>query len=98
MKATRVKFKGADVTVSELTVTQLESAVESSKSFTMIDRIFDSEVVTQSMLEQATGLSGDELRSSYPSEIRLLVDGFKEVNPDFLSGMAAVEKRVAESK
>lgn len=44
------KFKGQDISVRELTVTELDDILANAGEMSMIDRIFDADLVTESML------------------------------------------------
>lgn len=90
MNVKTVKFKGQDVQVHELTVAQLDQVLGSSGELSMIDRIFNPDMVNEQMLTLATGLPTEDLRGSLPSDLRPLVDAVKEVNPDFLSGLGSL--------
>lgn len=90
MKVATVKFKGNDIEVRELTVSQLDEVMGAVGELTMIDRVFNPDMVTEKMLTLSTGLPTEELRSCTPSDLRTVVDSFKEVNPDFLAGMRSL--------
>ncbi len=85
-----VKFKGGDVEVRELTVEQIDQVMGNKSPLTAIDRIFNPDMVSETMLQLSTGLSSEELRSSSPSGLRPLVEAVKEVNSDFLAGLKSL--------
>ena len=85
-----VTFLGKKVKVNELTVGQLDDILGETEFKSSIDRIFNRDMVTESMLVAATGLSQEDLRSVAPSELRPLVEAFKVANSDFLAGMASI--------
>ena len=85
-----IQFLGKKVKVSELTVGQLDAILRETGQPSSIDRIFNRELITESMLQESSGLTADELRSVAPSDLRPLVDAFKKANADFLSGMASI--------
>lgn len=90
-----VTFKGRDLQVDELTVAQLESAMQragedsAGGQVSAIDNCFISDFVTEYMLELATGLDAAELRTVRPSELVPLVTAFRAENAVFLQGLAA---------
>lgn len=91
MNCTTIKHQGRDIEVKELTVEQLDAVLSAAKQpLTVIDRIFNADMVSEHMLSLCTGLDIAALRSTRPSELRPLVDAVKEVNPDFLSGMRSL--------
>jgi hypothetical protein len=92
MRTVNVKFKGQDTVVRELTVDELDSILADDE-VTTFDRVFDGSMITESMVRICTGLDLKELRSSHPSDLLVLIDAVKEVNPDFLSGMANIMAR-----
>lgn len=94
MKSITVKYKGEEIQVREITLEELRDAL-SGGPMTILEQVFDGEMINQKMLEVATGLSEKDLYG-YPSEIRPLVEACKEVNPDFLSGMASIMARKKE--
>jgi hypothetical protein len=85
-----ITFLGKKVKVSELTVGQLDAILGENGPASSIDRIFNREMITESMLVASTGLPPEDLRSVAPSELRPLVEAFKLANADFLSGMASI--------
>jgi hypothetical protein len=89
-----IAFKGSDIEAKELTVAQLDDIITEmeNKSMSVIDRVFNREMVSESMLIHSTGLSAETLRSVAPSELRPLVEAFSRVNADFLSGAASLVK------
>lgn len=89
----RVTYKGVDIEVRELTVEQLETILADAAAPTIIDRLFDADLVTERMLMLCTGLDAEELRRGLPSELRPLVEAVKEVNPDFLSALGTAVSR-----
>jgi len=88
-----LSFKGKDIEVRELTVLQLDTVLGSNGDMTMIDRVFNPDMVTSLMLEMSTGVSTEDMRSCSPSDLRPLVDAVKEVNKDFLAGMKSLVGR-----
>ncbi|MDD2467370.1 MAG: hypothetical protein PHI97_25580 [Desulfobulbus sp.] len=90
MNISTVKFKGNDIDVRELTVSQLDEVMGDIDKLTMIDRVFNPDMVTEKMLALSTGLPTDELRSSTPSDLRVIVETFKDVNTDFLAGVRSL--------
>jgi hypothetical protein len=92
MNVTTIKFKGKDLKVHELTVAQLDDLLGSTEPLSMIDRIFNPDMVSEQMLVLSTGLPVGELRSCQPSALRPLVEAVKEVNPDFLSGLRSLTR------
>ena len=86
MHCKTVKFKGQDIQVRELTVAELDAILADDEA-TIMDRIFDGSLISEAMVRVCTGIEAGELRASYPSELAVLVEAVKEVNPDFLSGM-----------
>jgi hypothetical protein len=85
-----ITFLGNKIKVSELTVGQLDTILAETTAISVIDRIYNREMITESMLLAATGIDQTDLRSVAPSELRPLVEAFKTVNADFLSGMASI--------
>jgi hypothetical protein len=85
-----IDFLGKAVKVNELTVGQLDDILGDTGPASSIDRIFNREMVTESMLLKATGLAPEALRKVAPSELRPLVEAFKRANADFLAGMASI--------
>ena len=92
MRTANVKFKGQDTVVRELTVDELDSILADDE-VTTFDRVFDGSLITEAMVRICTGLDAKELRCSHPSDLLVLIDAVKEVNPDFLSGMANIMAR-----
>ena len=92
MRTTTVKFKGHDTVVRELTVAELDTILADDE-VTTFDRVFDGSMVTEAMVRLCTGFAADELHASHPSDLLILVEAVKEVNPDFLSGMANIMAR-----
>lgn len=88
-----VSFKGRDIQVDELTVSQLEQALQAagedarSGGVTAIDNCFLADFVTEEMLLLATGLGSEDLRSVRPSELVPVVEAFKAQNEVFLAGL-----------
>ncbi len=79
-----VDVAGREVTVKELTVTQLDSLLgQEDYEATMLDRILEKDMLTGDLLHTATGISVQDLSGMAPSAMRPLVEAFKEVNPDF---------------
>lgn len=89
------KFKGQDISVRELTVAELDDILANAGEMSMIDRIFDADMVTENMLSVTTGIALEELRSVAASDLRPLVEIVKEAHPDFLAAMAHQEQRRA---
>lgn len=92
MRTVNVKFKGQDTVVRELTVDELD-CILADDEVTTFDRVFDGSMITEAMVRICSGLDAKELRSSHPSDLLVLIDAVKEVNPDFLSGMANIMAR-----
>jgi len=92
MNCVTVKHKGLDLVVRELTVGELE-AVLADDEVTTFDRVFDGSMVTENMVRICTGLGASEVQQTHPSELRPVVEAIKEVNTDFLSGMASIMAR-----
>jgi hypothetical protein len=92
MNVTTIKFKGNDLKVHELTVAQLDDILGNDDPLSMIDRIFNPDMVSEQMIVLTTGLPLGELRSCQPSALRPLVEAIKEVNPDFLSGLRSLTR------
>lgn len=93
IKTTTTKLHGETIEVRELTVSALDQIIAESSSpgpLSTIDRIFNPDMVTESMLAASTGLSAEALHKCTPSDLRQVVDAFKEVNSDFLSGMKSL--------
>lgn len=89
------KFKGEDVQVRELTVAELDDILANTGEMSMIDRLFDADLVTERMLSVTTGIPAEDLRSVSASDLRPLVEVVKEAHPDFLSAMAHFDQRRA---
>lgn len=92
MKIITIKHKGQDIEVRELTVAQLDQILSETGEMSIIDRVFNPDLVNERMLELCTGLGIFELRSCPPSDLRPLVDAVKEVNPDFLAGIRSLAR------
>ena len=95
--AKTIDAAGEEVIVRELTVSHLDYllSVEDYEA-TMLDRLLEGEMLTGPLLEAASGIKVAVLAEMTPSELRPLVEAFKEVNPDFFEMARREVRRVEE--
>lgn len=93
-----IQFNDKELVVKELTCAELDHLLSENRQMTIVDRLFDEEVVTESMITTATGLTHDDLVKFGPSKLRPLIDAVKEINSDFFRMARAEVKRAEKLK
>ena len=85
-----ITLRGQNIDVRELTVAEIDQVLSDRAELTIIDRVFNPDMVNERMLIQATGLDEEALRQYRPSELRPLVEAVKAENADFLAGVRSL--------
>lgn len=78
---------GTEVIVRELTVAGVRNLMTADKEENPLDASFFQDV-RLSDLQVFTSLTKEEVSDLYPSQIRLVIDACRELNPDFFSWLA----------
>ncbi len=93
-KSKIIKFNGQELTVKELTVSQVKDVLRSLDTFEphTLDILMD-QPVTASAVCMASGISVEDLEGDLaPSEIQELYDAVLEVNPTFAAMLGRLQK------
>lgn len=87
---------GTEVIVRELTVAGVRNLVLAEKDESLVDSTLF-EDARLSDLQVFTNLTADDISELKPSQLRLVLDSCKEMNPDFFMWQARTFKRLAEA-
>ena len=84
-KAGALTVAGKEIVVKELTVKQVEEVVDACADgdVTTLDLLFND--IPSAAVVKSSGLSYEELQKMRPSEVRVIADEVKKVNPFFVS-------------
>lgn len=82
---------GKEVICREVTVAVARKILQAGQPASLIDAAIFEEVQLQD-LPILTSLTAEEIDGMRPSELRIVVDGCKEANPDFFAMLARVSK------
>lgn len=82
---------GTDIVCREMTVAQARAMLERAGSGRLLDDLLFEELRLVD-LQEMTGLTSEQIGDMLPSDLRELVAGCKEANPDFFALMARLSK------
>jgi len=89
-----IEMNGEKITVSELTVKQVGGLLDEKKdgpTLTAVDFLFGNEVTSEAIM-LSTGLTAEAMDEFTPSDVRLIIDTMKEINPFFFDMMGRLIK------
>jgi hypothetical protein len=103
-KSKIIKIDDREITISELTVANINklfvdvSAQAKPGAANIIDLLFGADIPVEAVAVSC-GITVDELEAQYaPSEINVIVEAVKEVNPFFTAMLAKLTEAVAKGQ
>lgn len=85
------KIGGHEVVCRELTVAEVRGLMQQGVSGDLVEDLLFEEVRLGDLL-RLTNLTKEQLDEMLPSDLRAVVDGCKEANPDFFAMLARLSK------